>query len=164
MFMSIGMLFTFILGTLLHFVYGWSNSCVWVAFFAPINESLFEHMKLLLTPYLLWALVEYAYYGQYMHAFIPGKVIGLYIGFTLMVGLHLFYTKMSIHPVLWADIAIFAFVIFAAFVTAEFVMTLTFFDSENLEIFFDGVLVLTVVLFAMFTVYAPHCWLFQEHL
>ncbi len=162
MFLLFGMVFTFFFGVLLHFVYDWSRNSLLVAFIAPTNESLFEHLKLLLTPFLLWALVEYAYYGQYMHAFVPGKVIGLWLGFLLMIGLHLLYTRLLGRTVVAVDVGIFAIAVFAAFVTTEFVMTLVFFDSAGLEVLFDALLVLTFMIFAVFTVYPPHHWLFRE--
>ena len=162
MFLLFGMVFTFFFGVLLHFVYDWSRNSLLVAFIAPTNESLFEHLKLLLTPFLLWALVEYAYYGQYMHAFVPGKVIGLWLGFLLMIGLHLLYTSLLGKSVVWVDIGIFAVAVFAAFIVAEFCMTLEFFDLAGLEVLFDALLVLTFMVFAVFTVYPPHHWFFRE--
>lgn len=160
--MLIGMIFTFFLGILLHFVYDWSRNSLLVAFIAPTNESLFEHLKLLMTPYLIWALAEYAHYGQYMHAFVPGKVIGLWLGFALMIGLHLLYTAILGRKIVALDVTVFAVAILAAFTAAEFCMTLTFFDAAGLEIIFDALLVLTVMVFAVFTVYPPHHWLFRE--
>ena len=162
MYMLIGLVFTFFFGVVLHFVYGWSRNSLLVAFIAPTNESLFEHLKLLLTPFLIWSMVEYAYYGQYMHAFVPGKVMGLWLGFVLMIGLHLLYTRFLGRRIVWVDVSIFAISVFAAFVAAEFVMTLIFFDSAGLEILFDALLVMTVMVFATFTVYPPHHWLFRE--
>ena len=162
MFMLLGMVFTFFFGVLLHFVYGWSRNSLLVAFIAPTNESLFEHLKLLMTPFLLWALAEYAHYGQYMHAFVPGKVIGLWLGFLLMLGLHLLYVSLLGRRVVWLDVGIFAVAVFSAFVVSEFCMTLLFFDSAGLEVLFDALLVLTAMIFAVFTVYPPHHWLFQE--
>ena len=162
MYMLFGMVFTFFFGVLLHFVYGWSRNSLLVAFIAPTNESLFEHLKLLMTPFLIWAMVEYAYYGQYMHAFVPGKVIGLWLGFVLMIGLHLLYTALLGRRLVWVDVSIFAISVFSAFVAAEFCMTLVLFDSAGLEVLFDALLVMTVMVFATFTVYPPHHWLFRE--
>lgn len=162
MFMLFGMVFCFFFGVLLHFVYGWSRNSLLVAFIAPTNESLFEHLKLLMTPFMIWALVEYAYYGQYMHAFVPGKVLGLWLGFVLMIGLHLLYVAFLRRRVVAVDVGIFGVAVFSAFVASEFVMTLEYFDSEGLEVLFDGLLVLTAMVFAVFTVYPPHHWLFQE--
>lgn len=40
-------IFTFIFGTLLHFTYEWSNQNLVVSLFSAINESTWEHLKLL---------------------------------------------------------------------------------------------------------------------
>jgi len=161
MLMYIGIVFTFILGVLLHYTYGWSGRNLVIAFLAPTNESLFEHLKMLLTPYLIWTLVEYVHYGQFMHAFIPAKVISLYLGFGLILGLYLLYDRFAANPTVGGKTLIFAIAETCAFVAGEFLMTLTFMDSTALEIIFDVVLVFTVLVFAAFTVYAPKHWLFQ---
>lgn len=46
----VGILFVSVLGVLMHFVYEWSGSNRFVGLFAPINESTWEHMKLLFFP------------------------------------------------------------------------------------------------------------------
>ena len=43
-------------GILLHFVYGWSGHSPLTAWIAPVNESVWEHMKLLFFPMLLYSL------------------------------------------------------------------------------------------------------------
>lgn len=43
-----------ILGTLFHFVYDWSGQAWFVGLFVPVNESTWEHMKLLFIPMLLY--------------------------------------------------------------------------------------------------------------
>ncbi len=161
MLMYIGIVFTFILGVLLHYTYAWSGRNLLIAFLAPTNESLFEHLKMLLTPYLIWTLVEYVHYGQFMHAFIPAKVISLYLGFGLILGLYLLYEQFASNPVVVGKTLIFAVSVIIAFVVGEFLMTLTFMDSAALEIFFDVVLVVTVLIFAAFTIYPPAGRLFQ---
>lgn len=45
-----GALFTAALGTLLHFVYDWSGGWGAAAAFSAVNESTWEHMKLLFSP------------------------------------------------------------------------------------------------------------------
>ena len=54
----VGFLFTVGVGTLLHFVYEWSGKMVLVAPFSNVNESTWEHMKLLFYPALLFAVIE----------------------------------------------------------------------------------------------------------
>ena len=53
-----GFLFTAAAGTLLHFLYDWIES-PWVAAFSGVNESTWEHMKLLFWPAFIYAIAEY---------------------------------------------------------------------------------------------------------
>ncbi|MBR2712747.1 MAG: hypothetical protein IKE73_03470 [Bacilli bacterium] len=48
----------FLLSFLVHYGYNLIPSFLTSIFF-PINESLFEHMKLISTCYLIWSLIEY---------------------------------------------------------------------------------------------------------
>ncbi len=55
----IGLLWTLAAGNLLHFVYDWTGKSTVAALFAAVNESTWEHMKLLAVPWILFSLVEY---------------------------------------------------------------------------------------------------------
>ena len=55
----IGLLWTLAAGNLLHFVYDWTGKSVAAALFSAVNESTWEHMKLLAVPWILFSLVEY---------------------------------------------------------------------------------------------------------
>ena len=55
----IGLLWTLAAGNLLHFVYDWAGKSTVAALFAAVNESTWEHMKLLAVPWILFSLVEY---------------------------------------------------------------------------------------------------------
>ena len=52
-----GMLFTLLFGNLLHFVYDWTGQAGWAAYLSAVNESTWEHMKLLAVPWLVWTVV-----------------------------------------------------------------------------------------------------------
>ncbi len=45
-------------GTLLHFLYELTGGSPWVAPFSGVNESTFEHMKLLFWPMLLFSVIQ----------------------------------------------------------------------------------------------------------
>ena len=49
-FFAVGALFTLILGTVGHFFYEWSGENKIAGIFFPVNESVWEHMKLTLLP------------------------------------------------------------------------------------------------------------------
>lgn len=63
-FLIIGAVFTIITGTLLHFVYEWSGESLFVGIFSPINESVWEHLKLLFFPMSVWILIGYFIFGK----------------------------------------------------------------------------------------------------
>ena len=56
----IGFAFTGAVGTLLHFVYEWTGGNPLIAAFCAVNESTWEHMKLLAVPWLVWTVVTIA--------------------------------------------------------------------------------------------------------
>ena len=45
-------------GTILHFLYNWTGGSILVSPFSGVNESTWEHMKLLFWPLALFALVQ----------------------------------------------------------------------------------------------------------
>ena len=47
-----------LLGTALHFLYEWSGECLWAAPLSGVNESVWEHMKLLALPVLVWSAAQ----------------------------------------------------------------------------------------------------------
>lgn len=53
-----GLLVTLLLGNLLHFVYDWMGQAVWASYISAVNESTWEHMKLLAVPWILWSVVS----------------------------------------------------------------------------------------------------------
>ena len=52
-----GFIFTAVFGTFSHFFYGWSNENPLIGLISPVNESTWEHMKLVFPPVLLWSLL-----------------------------------------------------------------------------------------------------------
>ncbi len=57
-----GFAFASLGGTLLHFFYDWSQKSIWIAPFSGVNESTWEHMKLLFFPCFLFALIQWWFF------------------------------------------------------------------------------------------------------
>ena len=57
-------IFTAILGTLLHFTYEWSNENRIVGFFSAVNESTWEHLKILFYPMIITTIIEMIFIGK----------------------------------------------------------------------------------------------------
>ena len=51
--MILAAIVVFVLGTLAHFVYDWSGQNSFIGLLTPVNESTWEHMKLLFFPMLI---------------------------------------------------------------------------------------------------------------
>lgn len=54
----------FILSTLLHFSYKWSNYNDIIGFFAPINESIFQHLKMFVFPTLIYYVITFIIFNK----------------------------------------------------------------------------------------------------
>lgn len=59
----IGVFIIMALSVLCHFLYDWNNNFIFSVLF-PVNESIFEHMKLMATPVFLYGIFEYFYYKK----------------------------------------------------------------------------------------------------
>ncbi len=54
---------TSLLGTLLHFIYEWTGASV-AAVFSGVNESTWEHIKLLFWPMFVFSLVQFFFFRE----------------------------------------------------------------------------------------------------
>ncbi len=102
-----GFLFTGSSGAVLHFLYDWSGKNGLIAAFSAVNESTWEHMKLLFFPMLLFSLVEYLFLGERTPNFWFTKAVGTLAGLTLIPAL--FYTWNGVFGPSpdWVNIGIF---------------------------------------------------------
>ena len=76
-------------GTLLHYLYEWLGKPIFIAPFSGVNESTFEHMKLLYWPMLLFGLIQYFFFRE-RRDFFCIKLRAMLLGLSLIP--LLFYT------------------------------------------------------------------------
>ena len=75
-----GFLFVGLIGAALHFTFEMSNySSMEVAYFSAVNESTWEHLKMVFFPGLVFALIQYTYVRDAVNNYILAKVAGLVI-------------------------------------------------------------------------------------
>lgn len=102
----LGISVSFFGGTLLHFVYEWSGESIWAAPFSGVNESTWEHMKLLFFPSFLFALIQYFFFKD-RKDFWDVKLKGILLGiFTIPALYYLYNGIIGISPA-WLNICIF---------------------------------------------------------
>ena len=102
-----GFLTVSVLGTLAHFCYEWSGRKLLVGAFCAVNESTWEHMKLLFFPALLFTMVQLAVAKERDGAVPAARAVSVTAGLALIPALYYTYTGVWGRHVMWADIAIF---------------------------------------------------------
>lgn len=111
----LGILFTIILGTLLHFTYDWSDRNTLVGLFSAVDESTFEHLKLLLTPFFIYTFIEKAVFSPQSRNYYISKFVGVLCGIILIPILFYSYTALLGRNYLLIDILIFIISVIVSF-------------------------------------------------
>jgi len=75
----IGILFVTILGALSHFIFEWSGQWKPIGGFFPVNESVWEHLKLPFWPLMIFLLIEYNFIKEDSNNLLIGKAIAALI-------------------------------------------------------------------------------------
>ena len=112
---GLGILWTLVLGTLSHFFYQWSHENMLVGLFSPVNESVWEHLKLLFFPALTYMFIEQKAMGKAMPGLLGKNLLGLFAGLLVMPLLFYGYTAFSGKSILWVDIGIFCVCVLLTF-------------------------------------------------
>jgi hypothetical protein len=83
-----------LLGTLGHFLYKWTGENYFVGLLFPVNESTFEHLKLLFFPAIIYFTFEYFFLKEKPSNFICASVISVIWGMISIITL--FYTYKGV--------------------------------------------------------------------
>jgi len=149
-------------GTLLHFLYDWLGKAAWIAPFSSVNESTWEHMKLLFWPMLLYAIVQ-SFFFRDRSDFWCVKARGIFLGLALIPVLFYTYNGVIGPSPDWLNITIF----FVAAAIAYIYETRQF-KNGPASCKHPGLAVLLLctvaVLFVVFTFKAPEFAIFKDPL
>lgn len=159
---KIGAVFTIILGTLLHFAYDFFGSSEFVAIFSAVNESTWEHLKLLFFPVMIFAIAEYFIYGKNMPNFWAAKVMSLLAGMLSIVIIFYTYTGVFKGSNSIVNIALFvASAIFTYWLACKF-MENNCFEAPLINKISFWAAVILFILFWVYTFYPPLLNIFKD--
>jgi hypothetical protein len=158
----VSFIFVLMVGTLLHFAYQWSMENRLIATFSPVNESTWEHLKILFMPMFLFTIFEYLIVGRKYHNFYMAKAIGTIIGIYLITSLYYTYIGILGYHILVIDIVIFILsVLISHIITYYVIKNFNLYGSFSKWFSFITFLLL-FVLFVTFTFFTPHINFFLD--
>ncbi|HCA54729.1 MAG: DUF6512 family protein [Acutalibacteraceae bacterium] len=105
----VGFFVVSLLGTAAHDWYGLSGQHPVVSFLAPTDESVFQHLKLLFFPFLLYTFGEFCLFGRKRKGFFLQRMIGLLWGLAAIPVIYYSYTLFTGHSIIAVDILLFYF-------------------------------------------------------
>lgn len=80
-----GIVSTLAAAALFHFIYGWFHHHLLVGFFTPINNSIWEYLKLIFVPMTVFAIVEHQLIGKTYPRLMPARIYGMFGGIFVII-------------------------------------------------------------------------------
>lgn len=157
----IGIIAITILGSCLHYVYAWTGHSTIIGAFVPVNESVWEHLKMGYWSVVLFSVAEYFLMRHSINNYFPAKTVGV-LALELAILLIFYgYCFMAGKDNLLIDI--FSYVLGA--ILCQY-LTYGLFRYKPVPVLFKRislvVFISTGVLFAVTTYYPPHWEIFKD--
>ena len=160
-FQIFSIIFTFILGTLLHFTYNFFNQNPFVAIFSAINESVWEHLKLIYFPMLITTLLGLIYFKNTIPNFLCSKTQGIVTSMAFTIVFFYTYTGILGKNIALIDISsFFISVILGELIAYIFIVNNIKCNKKIATI----ILIIIAISFIIFTFSQPKIGLFQDPL
>lgn len=158
----VAVFFTWILGTILHFTYGWSGKNNIVGIFSAINESTWEHLKLSFFPMLIFSIIEGIVLYKNSNNYLEAKSISLFLSIFLITTIFYVYTGILGTNFVIIDILIFFISVLISELVSYRIMV-----SNNESTLLSKILSILIVIFLFicfltFTFYTPQVHLFKD--
>ena len=151
------MLSAALLGTAFHFLYDLTGQNPLAALIAPVNESTWEHLKLLFFPVLFLTIAEYFIRRPLPQSLFGARLAGVTAGMLLITGLFYLYTFLIGRSFLVADILLFLLGVCFTYVLSGHLLR-SCRRADPLVVFLGWFLY--VLLFFSFTCFPPDLFLF----
>ncbi len=157
----IGIIISFILSFFLHFLYNIFPNFI-TSITSPVNESIWEHMKLIITSNLIFSIIEYIIYkkkeikvNNFLLSYAMSSIIGI-----------IFYLIIYI-PIdkIWGHNLIFAIILLL--ITFIIINIINYYLMNYQEIKYSNIIGLTLIIisyiiFGYLTYSPPHTSLFYN--
>ena len=136
----IGVFVIFALSFVSHFMYKWLPNSIFSILF-PVNESIWEHMKLLATPVLIFSIFEYIIYRKKnisFNNFLLSYGISIILGIIIYLILYL-----PIHYIFGHSLLIAGLILFITFIIMQ---VISYYIMNYREIKYSNVIGLGIII------------------
>jgi len=152
-------IFDIILGTLLHFTYEWSNKNIIVSLFSSINESTWEHLKLVFFPMLLTSIIGYFALAHPHKNYWCSRAIGISTAMIFIIVFFYTYSGIFGKNIALIDISSFIISVIIGEYTAYTIQKNSILCNNKTAITF---LIALTISFVLFTFNPPKIGLFKN--
>lgn len=150
----IGILVLFVVGSLFHFLYSLTGECFIVGLFVPINESIFEHTKMVVLPIFIWWSIFYLFRKKdlFVNTWFTSALIAMISAIIAIPMLFYFYSQAFGIESLVIDILI----LLISLAIGQILGLHYYRHGKGIEYHFAIVLMIVIIiLFAFFTINPP---------
>ena len=150
-----------ILGVIFHFVYNWSGQIRILGFFVPVNESIWEHLKLIFYPIIIVSLAEYWIGNIRSENFLCIKTRSIWVG--MLSTVILFYTYSGVLGQVkdWINILIY-FIAMGMAYCFSYRRLAQLKPTKSTPVLCIISLTVVAILFKIFSLYPPTLGIFAE--
>ncbi|MBY9005644.1 MAG: hypothetical protein KGD63_02700 [Candidatus Lokiarchaeota archaeon] len=147
----IAIIFIIFLGSASHFFFEWSGSLIYIGLFSPVNESVWEHLKLTYWPLIIFCLIEYKFISSKSNNYFFAKLSGAILMNLIIISVFYSYTSIIGEELLIVDILSFIIaVIFGQFLIYK-LMTIPEINRQYIQVISLIFLVIYGLVFIIFT-------------
>jgi len=156
-----GFIFISVIGFISHFIYGWLGYGRIIAVFGSVNESVWEHQKLVFWPAFIFAFIESFILKPSIGGFWFAKSVSILFMPAFIIAAYYLYTAVLGRRFLAVDISLF-------FIAAGLGQLISYrmLMAEYKQYYSDAtgisIILLLSMLFIIFTFNPPHKGLFKD--
>ncbi|MBE5963039.1 MAG: hypothetical protein E7256_16940 [Lachnospiraceae bacterium] len=154
--------FTVLAGVGMHFAFEFFNKAPFLAWLFPVNESVWEHLKLLFYPVVIVTALEYGLIKKSRVNIIPLRTWNLLIGMGFIIAAYYTYSG-----VIGRDFPVIDMILYLIAAVLVFVLKIPYLEKRkssitSSDVLWGSVVILFFILFVIFSYHPPHINLFLD--
>jgi len=157
----VGVPIVFVAGAAFHFMFKVLGKRSWTAIFFPVNESIWEHLKIAFYPFLIYSLVQMVLIPFLPTNFLNAEFIGVYSTIAFIVVTELIYPRILKRNILAIDLVVFFLAILLGQMSSYYII------QNNIELMIPNIIIAFILLvnigiFMYFSIKPPEISFFKD--